>query len=430
MTDRKQGEIMCDTLYKKIPNGYLFAKNSDRSPNEPNLTLFIPAKVHKDKELKCTYITIPQINKTYGCVIVRPSWTFGAEMGINDQGVSIGNEAVFTRSKAKKDPSLIGMDYVRLGLERAKSAKEAIEVITKLLETYGQGGNCGFDKPFYYDNSYLIADYKEGWILETSGKNWVAKPIDDIGNISNRLSIHKEATLKKCDIETNFFKDNTEPIYTYFSGSKARSAQGHCGLKALTDNDLIKLRSLMRSHHPKDLDHLFKKGSIRSLCMHYSMLGDHTTSSMVLEATTAGTIMFLTSASAPCFRLFKPAFFDEHEHIVFNDEQAAFQYWLSHEKITRALYAGLIDESEYRSRLKHSQRQIDTLTEDYLRSPANENKGKLVKDCLEIEKEFIEPYRNLVINDINDHSPKLWKRKNGFLGKNVFQNDLPSRMVK
>jgi len=34
---------MCDTLYKKTADGFIFGKNSDRSPNEPNLTEHHPA---------------------------------------------------------------------------------------------------------------------------------------------------------------------------------------------------------------------------------------------------------------------------------------------------------------------------------------------------------------------------------------------------
>ena len=62
----------------------------------------------------------------------------GAEMGINEYGVSIGNEAVFTKSKTKT-PSLIGMDFIRLALERTKTAKQASEEIIRLLLEYGQG---------------------------------------------------------------------------------------------------------------------------------------------------------------------------------------------------------------------------------------------------------------------------------------------------
>jgi secernin len=34
--------------------------------------------------------------------------------------------------------TLIGMDYLRLALERGKTAQEAMSIITALLESYGQ----------------------------------------------------------------------------------------------------------------------------------------------------------------------------------------------------------------------------------------------------------------------------------------------------
>jgi hypothetical protein len=66
----------------------------------------------------------------------------------------------------------------RLGLERSQTAEHALEVITELLEQYGQGGPCSDIIPdFTYHNSFLIADPKEAWVLETAGKVWAAEKI-------------------------------------------------------------------------------------------------------------------------------------------------------------------------------------------------------------------------------------------------------------
>ena len=112
--------------------------------------------------VKCTYREIPQVEHTYEVLLAKPFWMWGAEMGANEHGVTIGNEAVFTKVPYDKEPGLIGMDFLRLALERSKTAREALTVITQLLEQYGQGGNCGFQHLLYYHNSFLIADPRDG----------------------------------------------------------------------------------------------------------------------------------------------------------------------------------------------------------------------------------------------------------------------------
>ncbi|NWH53182.1 SCRN2 protein, partial [Fregata magnificens] len=84
----------------------------------------------------------------------------------------------------------------RLGLERSSSAREALEVITALLERYGQGGSCKEEPvPFVYHNTFLLADRTEAWVLETAGRYWAAQRIrEGSRNISNQLSIGREIT--------------------------------------------------------------------------------------------------------------------------------------------------------------------------------------------------------------------------------------------
>ena len=96
---------------------------------------------------------------------------------------------------AEKEKKLIGMDLLRLGLERARSAQEAVQVITQLLEQHGQGGNCGFQHALYYHNSFLMADPNDAWVLETVGEHWAAKQVKGVYSISNCLTIGKDYDL-------------------------------------------------------------------------------------------------------------------------------------------------------------------------------------------------------------------------------------------
>lgn len=152
---------MCDTLValgnSTKDGSVIFAKNSDRDPNEAHELVSVPRTKHAEGSMvRCTYVEIPQVPETYAVLLAKPFWIWGAEMGANEHGVVIGNEAVFTKIPAGKEPGLIGMDYLRLALERAATAREALTVITQLLEKYGQSGNCGFAHKFYYHNSFLI----------------------------------------------------------------------------------------------------------------------------------------------------------------------------------------------------------------------------------------------------------------------------------
>jgi secernin len=129
---------------------------------------------------------------------------------MNEYGVAIGNEAIFTKdlkvsaSDPGKQKGILGMELVRLGLERGKTAKGALEVITQLVEEYGQWGTAvvGEEKP--YNNSFLIADSKEAWVLETVDHQWAAMKIKEkFHSISNEMSIRQ-----KWDLTSEKFIEN------------------------------------------------------------------------------------------------------------------------------------------------------------------------------------------------------------------------------
>ena len=179
----------------------LLAKNSDRLALESQPLVQVPPRRHRSgSRVRCQYVSIPQVRETRGFIGSQPYWLWGLEHGVNDCRVAIGNEAVFSRDPPGEE-ALLGMDLVRLGLERSQTARQALEVMTDLLETYGQGGAAILGTTFGYHNSFLIADPTEAWILETSGRQWAARQAEGVGSISNHLTIEDDWSLASRDLE-------------------------------------------------------------------------------------------------------------------------------------------------------------------------------------------------------------------------------------
>jgi len=197
---------MCDTFIA-LPDATLdgtliFGKNSDRPNGEVQDVVSFPAQQYaSDDTLQCTYLQIPQAPQTNAVILSKPRWMWGAEMGANEYGVVIGNEAVWT-TEHYAETGLLGMDLLRLGLERGATAYDAMQVIIELMEEYGQGGNCAEHFAMSYHNSYLLADETGAWVLETAGCYWVAEKITHgTRSISNGLSIHGKGDLRHPELD-------------------------------------------------------------------------------------------------------------------------------------------------------------------------------------------------------------------------------------
>ena len=201
----------CDTMVAlggSTRDGHvIFAKNSDRPVTEAQPLVICPAADHAAGErLSCTYIEIPQAAHTYRVMGSKPYWIWGFEQGVNECGVAIGNEAVWAREAEETQNGLLGMDLLRLGLERGATAYEALHVITQLLETYGQGGNAALGMEHRYHNSFLIADANEAWVLDTCNRRWVARRVRDVQGISNCYSTEYEWDEESGDVREHAYK--------------------------------------------------------------------------------------------------------------------------------------------------------------------------------------------------------------------------------
>jgi len=325
---------MCDTLVAlgnaTLDGSVLFAKNSDREANEAHLIELIPAADHdSDEKLQCTYISIPQVPHTHAVLLAKPFWIWGAEMGANEHGVVIGNEAVFTKVPYNKSPSLIGMDLLRLGLERATTAEEAMMQIADLIKAYGQGGDCGFAHHFYYHNSFLIADSQSAWLLETAGEHWAAQKVKDVRSISNALTIENDWDVAsenlipyavekgwcKSTQDFSFARCYSDFIYTRFSDARSRQSCTFNSLKNSKGKITSKMMMDLLKAHQKGEDFDPSKGVFGAdVCMHAGpgpIRNSQTVGSMISQIKNGGdAIHWLTGTSAPCLSIFKPVWMD------------------------------------------------------------------------------------------------------------------------
>ena len=126
----------------------LFGKNADRPSEESHEVVYYPAQKHESSAtVKCTHVVIPQAASTLAVALSKPAWMWGCEMGANENGVVGGNEAINSQlyHELGSEHRLLGMDLLRLALERGRTAREAVRVCTGLLEEHGQGGPCAED---------------------------------------------------------------------------------------------------------------------------------------------------------------------------------------------------------------------------------------------------------------------------------------------
>ncbi|MBY8986713.1 MAG: C69 family dipeptidase [Candidatus Lokiarchaeota archaeon] len=305
---------MCDTLValgnSTKDASIIFGKNSDRPNDEVQLISYNPRITYsKNQYLKCTYITIPQVSESYAVLLSQPWWMWGAEMGVNEFDVVIGNEAVYTHEPLK-EIGLLGMDLLRLGLERGKSARNALDIITNLLEKFGQGGGCAYhDSSWLYHNSFIIADPNEAFVLETADNWWIAEKVKNIRSISNSISIRGKGDIRRKGIIDNAIKkgyckdDNDFDFAVTFSGDPIPSTlspysrEGKAAL-LLKENIGIISPSLMMD---------FLRDHQAGICMHG---GFESTGSQVSHLSKESkSVHWFTGTSLPCVSIYKPYIF-------------------------------------------------------------------------------------------------------------------------
>jgi len=309
---------MCDT-FVALPSvtrdkNVLFAKSADCEVNEANAIVRLPGKKHiKGEAVRVTHLVIPQAEETYEIFLTKAFWTYGCEIGINEYGLAMGEEAVFTTEMAEEKDGLIGPDLMRLGLERARNCQEAIDVMTSLLEQYGQGGSAELKGNSHFDSSFLMSDTREAYILETAGRKWAVKKVEDFDSISNMLGISTNWTSCSVDFgpkEADWAKTFALPEVPPTLGSPDRQCVTYDSLKESRGQiTAATMFNMMRHHntgyHPATAD------AHHNICIHAGPQENRWWQAdgvMVTDVHEHGILIWVTGTSGNCVSIFKPVF--------------------------------------------------------------------------------------------------------------------------
>lgn len=419
---------MCDTM--AVMPGYtrdgslLFAKNSDREPNEPHIMVRVPRRRLKAGDsISCTYISVVNHEEkellTNSAILFKPSWIWGAEMGVNEKGLVIGNEAVFTKEKVN-DKGLLGMDMLRLALELCGNAREALDYIAALTESYGQGGKAGYTQNLKYHNSYIIADFKEAYVLETAGRHWAFERIRDIRSISNTLSIGSEFEGCSSQLvehalakgwcrnrnEFDFKKCYESRLHPHFTKGYARRMTAEEYLRSKQGLlDVADMKAILRSHGRKHKVEGFKSGSMECICMHAGggLITSQTTGSLIVKLKDESISIWATCSSIPCISVFKPIWFNSLQEGFFTEgnRDGLVEYWKDIERFHRKVLGGNIKCLDvFVNRRNELEKELEALAGQ---AGNDETREEITRYAISKEKE--------IINDILKHEAGQLNKK-------------------
>src|SRR5262245_35839397 len=138
----------CDTvvaLGRATVDGHTLLAHSSARPSREGQTLSrtLGRAYPLGEIVQTQFLKLPQARQTYTVLGHQPAGMWGYTHGVNDQGMAIGYAVL--RSKLNgPQPGLTGTDLVRLALERSPTARQAVDLLTELIERHGQGlfPNC------------------------------------------------------------------------------------------------------------------------------------------------------------------------------------------------------------------------------------------------------------------------------------------------
>jgi dipeptidase len=385
---------MCDT-FVALPGatatgGVLLAKNADTEINEAQHVLKLPARTYPEgAQVRLTHLVIPQARRTYEVLLDKSFWLYGGEIGVNEMGVAVGNEAVFSNRTESRD-GVILIDLLRLILERSADRHEAIELVAEMLETYGQGGNCELRGNSHFDGSFIVSDRSGAVVIETAGRDWAAREIEGFGSISNGYTIGADwdrASLQANGSKPDFAALVADPEKARCVAAAERQRASHAFLAARAGRiDLRAMADLLRDTGEEDYEPMLGERPTR-ICMHaapYEFRLWQATGALIADTSGDDVMGWVTATSCPDVSILKPVFFGVDLPDLGPMPRESWtpgSYWWRHELLHRRAMA------DYRGLVPEIRGEFEALEDGFFRDAESvrragrAEKAEFVRDC-------------------------------------------------
>jgi secernin len=278
------------------------------------------------EKVQLKYVDLPQARRVYEVLGSQPAGLWGYDFGINENEVAAGWVTLPARFSCQR-PGLQATELIRLVLERSRTARQGVDLLTDMVERFGQGGwETGSEKS-EWDNAFLIADPTEAYAVETAGNHWAYQEIREIRVLSGVRVIRQDwdrvsRQLAAYAIGNRLWPgDGSKLDFAEVvgqdgltrSGSLRRWARATQRMQQQNGHlDTAFIRRLL-GDHPQGADAKDRADHSASLCEHGRTSGDEvTTASIVapLSSSPARLPMAWCCFGRPCTSIYFPVFLD------------------------------------------------------------------------------------------------------------------------
>ena len=338
---QSKAEAKCVTLgigKKATADGsVIMAHHEDYGPNDAMHIVYHPRKTHLPGEIiDFAYEDVPQVELTYAYTADEMYDPERLDMppakfmnGINEWGVTASSNCFDTKEPLLPNDEGLGWpEMLQLVMERSKTAREGIELCSRLIDKYTFNG---FEATSCKNLTFVIADPNEVWQMAVTNRHWVARRIPDDAGLfyANELQIETKWDMASADLidyavaQGWYDKSSGEPfnfkkVYGKDLGQDWNVKRQE-GLRALLQPKLGSITvqdvmSALRDHYdgtkdynmPHSGNYTGAEGRVVSICndANHSSEVYHLRGNM---PTAIGSVMWISSG-APCSSVYTPVY--------------------------------------------------------------------------------------------------------------------------